>query len=214
MLNFYYTLRSPYARKVRILLAEMGTPHLPVEISPGSMESGSLFGEDYEAQLPSMRVPSIKDGDEIIFESNLVIAYLLEKYPMAKPNVERPPMATEMVRSSHKWQDEMVLSTIETLLNSSINITFMKRFGVDIDEVPYLRREQARCQSCLDWLEARATSEGFVPGVFSIADLNLVCALQWFDERDVIPWWGRHRLETIVARYQNRPSVKENPLVF
>lgn len=214
MLNFYYTLRSPYARKVRILLAEMGTPHHPVEISPGSMESGSLFGEDYEAQIPSMRVPSIKDGDEIIFESNLVIAYLLEKYPMQKQGEDQPPLATEMVRSSHKWQDEMVLSTIETLLNSSINITFLKRFGVDIDEVPYLRREQARCQSCLDWLEARATSEGFVPGVFSIADLNLVCALQWFDERDVIPWWGRHRLETIVARYQNRPSVKENPLVF
>lgn len=214
MLTFYYTLRSPYARKVRILLAEMETPHSPVELIPGSMDSGSLFGEDYEAQIPSMRVPSIKDGDEIIFESNLVIAYLLEKYPMNKPSEDQPPLATTMVRSSHQWQDSMVLATIETLLNSAINLAFLKRSDVDVDQVAYLRREQDRCQSCLDWLEARATTEGFIPGVFSIADLNLLCALQWFDDRDVVQWWGRRRLETIVARYQNRTSVKENPLAF
>ena len=214
MLNFYYTLRSPYARKVRILLAELGTEHQANEISPGSMESGSLFGEDYEALVPSMRIPSIRDGDEIIFESNFVMAYLLEKYPLTKPAAVDPPLATAMVRSTHQWQDDMVLATIETLLNSAINLAFLGRFGVDVDEVPYLRREQARCQSCLDWLEARATPQGFVPGVFSIADLNLMCALQWFDDRDVIPWWGRTRLETIVARYQHRPSVESNPLVF
>jgi len=214
MLNFYYTMRSPYARKVRILLAELGTPHNPVEITPGSMEDGSLFGEDYELQIPSMRVPSIRDGDDIIFESNSVIAYLLQKYPVSEPGVVQPPLAASMVRSDHQWQDTMVLETIETLLNSAINLTFLKRSGVDVDEVAYLRREQARCQSCLDWLEAHATTEGFIPGLFSIADLNLVCALQWFDDRDVIDWWGHRRLETIVARYQNRPSVKDNQLVF
>ncbi len=214
MLTFYYTLRSPYARKIRILLAEMETPHRPEELVPGSMDDGSLFGEDYEAQIPSMRVPSIKDGDEIIFESNLVIDYLLEKYPMNKPSEDQPPLATTMVRSSHQWQDSMVLATIETLLNSAINLAFLKRSDVDVDQVAYLRREQDRCQSCLDWLEARATTEGFIPGVFSIADLNLLCALQWFDDRDVVQWWGRRRLETIVARYQNRTSVKENPLAF
>lgn len=214
MLTFYYTLRSPYARKVRILLDELGAIHQPVEISPGSMESGSLFGEDYEAQIPSMRVPSIKDGDDIIFESNFVMAYLLENYPRRRQTEDQPPLATAMVRAEHRWQDDMVLATIETLLNSAINLTFLSRSGVEVDQVPYLRREQARCQSCLDWLEARATPDGFVPGVFSIADLNLVCALQWFDDRDIIPWWGRRHLETIVARYQKRPSVKSNPLVF
>ena len=214
MLNFYYTLRSPYARKVRILLAEMGIEHQANEISPGSMETGSLFGEEYESLVPNMRVPSIRDGDEIIFESNFILAYLLEKYPLTASTGDQPPLATAMVRSAHQWQDDMVLATIETLLNSAINLTILKRFGVDVNKVPYLRREQLRCQSCLDWLEARATPEGFIPGMFSIADLNLMCALQWFDDRDVIPWWGRLHLETIVARYQHRPSVESNPLVY
>ena len=215
MLTFFYTLRSPYARKVRILLSELGVPHTPVEIDPGNVKDGTLFGEDYELQIPSMRVPSIQDGDQIIFESNAIVAYLLQKYPLAEPGVAQPPLATSMVRNDdHQWRDTMVLTTIETMLNSAINITFMKRSGVDIDDVSYLRRERERCHSCLDWLEAHATPDGFIPGVFSIADLNLVCALQWFDDRDVLDWWGRRKLETIVARYQKRPSVTNNPLVF
>ena len=54
MLTFYYTLHSPYARKIRILLAELGTPHQTAEITLGSMESGSLFAEDYEQMVPNM----------------------------------------------------------------------------------------------------------------------------------------------------------------
>ncbi len=214
MLSFYYTSRSPYARKVRILLDELDTPHTPVELKPGTMEHGSLFGEEYEQMVPNMRVPSIKDGDEVIFESNFVLAYLLQNYPLRGSPRNTPPLATAMVRASHQWQDNMVLASIETLLNSAINLAFLGRFGVKADEVPYLRRERARCQSCMDWLEQRATREGFVPGVFSIADLNLVCALQWIDERNIMPWHGRARLEAILARYADRPSVKANPLVY
>jgi glutathione S-transferase len=168
MLSFYYTLRSPYARKVRILLDELDTPHTPVELQPGTMEHGSLFGEEYEQMVPNMRVPSIKDGDQVVFESNFILAYLLQNYPLLGSPKGPPPLATAMVRASHQWQDNMLLASIETLLNSAINLAFLGRFGVKADDVPYLRREQARCQSCLDWLEQRATNEGFMPGVFSI----------------------------------------------
>lgn len=41
MLTLYFTMRSVYARKVRILLAELGTPHTPHELKPRSMESGT-----------------------------------------------------------------------------------------------------------------------------------------------------------------------------
>jgi glutathione S-transferase len=178
------------------------------------MESGSLFGEDYEQMVPNMRVPSIKDGDEVVFESNFIMAYLLQKYPLRQPSRQQPPLASAMVRASHQWQDNMVLTTIETLLNSAINLTFLKRSGVDVDKAPYLRREQARCQSCLDWLERRATAQGFVPGVFSAADINIMCALQWFEQRSIVPWRGRPRLEAIVSHYNDRPSVQSNTLVF
>ena len=63
MLSFYFSSRSPYARKVRILLDELGTPHEPIELKPGDMD-GKLFGEAYESMVPNLRVPGIKDGDQ------------------------------------------------------------------------------------------------------------------------------------------------------
>ena len=37
----------------------------------------------------------------------------------------------------------------------------------------YLQRHLDRIESCLAWLEERATPDGFVPGWFSIMDVNL-----------------------------------------
>jgi len=213
MLSFYFTSRSPYARKVRILLDELGTPHEPIELKPGDMD-GKLFGEAYESMVPNLRVPGIKDGDQVVFESNFIMAYLLQNYPLQGPPKAQPPLATAMVRSSHQWQDNMVLASIETLLNSAINMAFLRLSGVEIDEVRYLRRERNRCESAMDWLEQQATAEGFIPGVFSAADINTVCTLEWMDARKVMPWRGRPKLEAIVSRYTDRPSVKSNPLVF
>ena len=47
-------------------MSELGTPHTPVEIEPGTMERGSQFGEAYEQMVPNLRVPCIKDGEKVI----------------------------------------------------------------------------------------------------------------------------------------------------
>jgi hypothetical protein len=48
--------------------------------------------------------------------------------------------------------------------------------GLEPEQVSYLQRQRDRIDCCLDWLEKRAAPEGFAPGVFSIMDLNLICA--------------------------------------
>ena len=87
VLKFYYTASSPFARKVRILLAEMKLAHEGVDVSPGDAAQvveklkaeKSLFGDDYEKLVPSLRVPAIQDGDQLIFESNAIMTYLYQK---------------------------------------------------------------------------------------------------------------------------------------
>jgi len=44
--------------------------------------------------------------------------------------------------------------------------------------------------------------------VFSIMDLNLVCALGNVDNHKSFEWRGRPSLEAIMAGYADRPSVK------
>ena len=215
MLKFYYSIRSPYARKVRILLSELDARHEPVEIVAGSFEEGSLFGEEYEKLVPSMRVPALQDGENLIFESNAIITYLYHVRDIRAVSEKNPPLATSVVRPDKPWLDTMILTTIDILLDSAINVFQVTRFGTSADSNPYLLREQKRCQSCLDWLEDKVLDSGeFVSGVFSVADVNLLCALQYFDQRQTVSWRGRPRLEALVSRFENRPSVAGNPLIL
>lgn len=94
-----------------------------------------------------------------------------------------------------------------------VNMRFYSASGVDVKDVAYGRRQQRRFNSCLDWLEKRATPEGFIPGVFSLQDIGLICPLGYLDGRGeylagVLEWRGHPNLEAIVARWQDRLSVK------
>jgi glutathione S-transferase len=62
-------------------------------------------------------------------------------------------------------------------VSSCMNLRQMKMSGLESDQVAYLRRQRDRIDLCLDWLETKATRDGFVPDEFSVMDLNLICAL-------------------------------------
>ncbi|MFS0519001.1 glutathione S-transferase family protein [Nostoc sp. UIC 10607] len=72
----YYAQRSPYARKVRIVLAEKQLPYEPKEtdINNKSPEFLSLS--------PIGKVPVLVDEDDLVFwDSTLIVEYLDETYP-------------------------------------------------------------------------------------------------------------------------------------
>jgi glutathione S-transferase len=197
-----FSPNSPYARKVRIVLAEKA-----LEFQPQIVDTAKL-PEGFPRTNPNLRIPVLVDGERTVFESNLILDYLLRTYPATPPGASAPPLAATMTRPERHWDDSLITITIETMLDTGLNLFQLTRDGVQVEPVPYLRKELSRTQACLDWLEARATPEGFVPGQFSIQDLNLVCALQWADFRKPFPWRGRAKLERIVAKYAERPSVK------
>jgi glutathione S-transferase len=94
-----------------------------------------------------------------------------------------------------------------------LNLRYWAAGGVDVLRVDYGRKQQARFHTCLDWLEARATPQGFIPGVFSFQDISLLCTLDFVDARGenlkgVLEWRGRPRIEGIVAGCRDRPSVR------
>ncbi len=200
MLQLYYSGNSPYARKVRIALREKGLQYEELSVDTLSLPSG------YGQRNPNLRVPVLVDGERTLFESNIVLDYLLKTHP--GQGAGKPPLATVLTRPDRHWEDSLLLNAIETLLDSGINIYQLFRNGVTGTQSAYLQAEARRMQSELDWLEQRATPEGFVPGVFSIQDLNLVCALNWVNFRKPIVWEGRPKLRAILARYEQRPSVQ------
>ena len=72
-MKLYYSEGSPYARKVRIVLAEKG---LDFE---GDQSHTGMSVEEHAAINPNLQVPIFEDGDLRLFESNLILEYLLKR---------------------------------------------------------------------------------------------------------------------------------------
>jgi len=202
MRKLYHSYLSPYARRVLIVLAEKG-----LEYKSHKHKFAREF-EGLSAINPCLLLPVYIDDAVHLWGSNLIVEYLLKTYPGAPTGSPEPPLASTMTRPDHHWEDARILATLETMTDSIMNLRQMKMSGLEPNDVVYLQRQRNRIDICLDWLDKSATREGFAPGVFSIMDLNLLCALGNVDNQKSFEWRGRPTLEAIVARYSERLAVK------
>ena len=75
MIKFYYST-APNPMKVALCLEEM---ELPYEAIPIDTRKGMQHSPDYLSVNPNAKVPSIIDGDIVVFDSNAIVLYLAEK---------------------------------------------------------------------------------------------------------------------------------------
>ena len=206
-MKLWFSEGSPFARKVRIVLAEKGLNY------EKDMLNGIRPVDGHRKLHPGLAVPVLQDGGLTLFESNLVLEYLLKTYPENAPDSPQPPLMPTMTRASNHWEDAKTLAALETLGNTIVNLKLMRDSGATPETIPYLKRQQMRIESCLDWLEERATPDGFAPGWFSVMDINLICPIAYGEKRAVMKLAGRPRLESIIALFSHRPSFQSSPVV-
>lgn len=192
---------SPFVRKVRIVLDELG---LPFERDTTMATDRPI--EEFASINPALKVPVLEDEGEVMFDSNLIIEYLLRTYPIPEKEGGDPPLAPTLTRSDSHGEDAKVLATLRALEDAAVFIRLLGVAGLDSESVPYLGRQQKRVQSCLDWLDAKVP-EGFWPGCFSVADIGLVCALDFADKHKLYVWQDRPGLKERVAQLSERPSI-------
>ena len=206
---------SPYSRKGLIVLEEKGLPYEQENIDPEFLPDG------FELMNPNLRASLLIDKDQIIFESDNIVNYLLQTYPEERStDAPDPPLAESMTRPDHSIHDSKVLTTIVTVLNSANNISFFATSGIDPAKIePYgwiWERDKVRIDSCMAWLDQQATPEGFAPGIFSIMDLKMMCAFRCLTRCANDDWaldWSQYKnLDSIHEVYRDRPSiVKTDP---
>ena len=203
-MRLYYSPASPYARIARIVAAERD---LPLELIA---ETG-FPPERVLPHNPAMQVPLLVTDEGPLFGTRLIVEYL-----MALPPGVRAGRAflSSPTRREHHWRDAQILTALETLLNSLVNRSYLIWTGVEHRAdapitLDLAERELVRSLRLLDWLEDQATQAGFLEGGFSLQDVWLISTLAWTDAREQIPWRGRPKIEAIVHRNAERPSLQE-----
>ena len=84
---------SPYAWRVQLALLHKGLDYTSRVLSASV---GDLRAPEYLALNPRGRVPTLKDGDVVVYESLAILAYLDRRYP-DKPLFGSTPEATGVI---------------------------------------------------------------------------------------------------------------------
>ncbi|MGO4330336.1 glutathione S-transferase family protein [Cupriavidus sp. 2TAF22] len=213
MRKLFFTTGSPFARAVRIVLVEKGLDFERVETftTPSVEERAKI--------TPTLQVPTFVDGGLTLWDSAVIIDYLMSRYPGAAAPAGMPPLATDYVRPAQEWHDKLVLATLQTFGVSTTTVSQLQWSGIRHEENGHAARCAIRNQHLLDWFEAQiaGAADGFVPGVTSAQDILLTCICQFIETRPLRLSWrapDRPKLASLVARMEKRPSFEQEAALW
>jgi glutathione S-transferase len=169
MRRLFLTNRSPYARKVQIYLKKLGleAEEVVVDLANRSPE--------FVAISPVGKVPVLVDGEEIVWDSTVIVEYLQDRYG-------------EQTRG---WKERLAVRQIEdlgdSLADQAIAIFFGRQSGMST------AKAEGVLAKILDRLERVADSggSGFC-GAWSVADASVLSALGYLSFRLGDGWKEAH----------------------
>jgi len=186
MLKIHGRNNSINVQKAMWAVGELGVPHQRIDV-------GGAFGKnkepDYLAMNPNGLVPTLQDGDFVLWESNAIIRYLARREGKLIP---ADPKAAAMAEQWMDWQ--------QTVYNPSIGPVFwnMIRTPPDKRDMALVERQKAAAIAAAQILDARLGKSTYVAGErFSIGDIPVGATT--FRVRALVP--GRPALPNLERWY-------------
>ena len=206
-----FTTGSPFSRIVRVVLDELDLDYERRE------EITTPTSESRAESSPTLQVPTFWDGDSHLWESDLIVDYLLANYEV--PSRGSPPLAKATIRKDYCWHDRLVAASIHTLGTAATTIGQMKWGGTSIEDSGYLAACSARFPYLLGWLEEQifAKGNGFQTGVLSVQDIALGCHFGYILNRPIgiDPQLDKYpKIKDLLNRLNERDSFKSNPILY
>ncbi len=188
-LRLFNTARSPFGRKVRIILAEkdLAFEEVAVDLQDRSPE--------FVAVSPLGKVPVLVDGETAIFDSTVVVEYLEDAFPT-------PPMFGVGVRQRlvHRTLDELG----DHVADQAVAAFYAKQRG---DEAA-VAQAFARIHKALAELERRAAGDGWTAH-FGVGDAAVISGCGYLALRHGgAPIEPYPALRAWLASQAGRPSVQ------
>lgn len=202
--RIYYTPGSPFGRAVRIVACELG-----VEFEP-ELANIKDTPEERARHSPTLQVPTLFDGDVVLWDSGLIAEYLLKTYGQTATRAGQPPICRAIARDGHYWEDQRLFATIQTLGQSIVLVSQMRWSGVTAADSAHVARNVGRIRHLIGWLEEQLPSpDGFRPGELSVEDIFAVCHIMFITHRPLEIEWERASTPKLAALH-DRLKARES----
>ena len=190
-MRLFGTTTSPFVRRARAVAAEVGEP---VDLIDTATDDGQAA---LRAVSPIWKVPVAEVDGRVLYDSRTIVQWLTTTRGWGQLAPPRDP-----------WRDANLVNAIDGALDSMIQVFYLARDGVRVDEVPRVAKNRDRTAAILDWLGDQLAPGGasFGDGL-GLAELSLVCTLDWMDFRDTYPTAKHPALAPLRAAWRDRPSL-------
>ena len=167
-IDLYWGSGSPYAWRVMLALEYKGLAYSSYELQFAKLEHKS---PQMLRMNPRGRVPVLKDGDYVCFESLAILFYLDQKYPEPRIFGRTPEEAGTIMRVACEYQ-----SYVEHHLTMVVSAIFLQSLESRLEEV---NKALAAITKEARTLEKRlSTAEWLVGEAFSAADIVIFPGIQ------------------------------------
>lgn len=197
------SLTSPFVRKVRVVLAEKKLDCDFVLDDPWA-EDTQLSSSNPLGQVPCL----IMDGGEAIFDSRVIVEYLDALSPVGKLFP-----ATGRDRIEVKTWEALADGLLDAGIAARLEKTWSGRAEGERSQA-WIARKLGKVQTTLAAMHTALGEKTFCFGVnLSLADIAVVCALDWLDFRfpELGAWHTQYpNLSDLQARCAERHSFQGN----
>jgi len=198
MLKIWGRVNSVNVQKVMWAVGELAIPHDRID---AGMQFGVVSTTEYRKLNPNGRVPTIEDGDFVLWESNTIVRYLYTKHG--------PQRTLQQRAASEKWMD-WTLGHVHAPLTTMFWQIY--RTPPDKRDAPAVEAAAKQAGEVLKIADDALVSQAFIAGAeVTPGDIPLGCFInRWFQ----MPI-ERPELRNLAAWYERlkaRPAYKEHVL--
>ena len=150
-IELYWGSGSPFAWRVMLTLEVKG---LPYESKLLEFSKQQHKAADYLRLNPHGKVPTLKDGDYVVYESLAIMAYLDRKYP------DPPLFGTTAEATGSIWQ--IISETESYLATAGDKLVRPMFFGKGLDQVELIQEAARTVRRELALLDERLTQANWL----------------------------------------------------
>lgn len=200
MIKLHYHPMSTYSRRVCMALLEKNIPH---ELVVVDMAARKHREPAYLALNPYGRVPTLQDGDFLLYESTAILSYLERQYP-------EPALAPADPRERALLDMHMKLCDIQMARQAGVIMFPMRFLPKERWDEKAMAQAKSEIEKHLAILERQIGERQFLVGDrYSLAEICYTPFVQFFPLMQIA---APPAVARWIARMQERPSaVKTAP---